>query len=370
MKTHSDDIRSVNRRLSILFPALFAVTIILVSVLVWQQRTNEARFESSKELATSSTRLAWQAVYLDEALTMSTWNAVITGEYRWQVRYGDMATQLDLVLEKVKNDIPSEATSAFFEMTGEATEKLYDLEDKVFSLLNENRYLEARDLMEGDEYRTYKDIYSAGTLRLVADVELLIQRIHEEDQAAQNKFLLATIFGTVFLILCWAFVYRITKNLVGEVISLNQDLEGRVEERTKELKESQSLFKTVLDNIPAIIFLKDMEGRYRFVNSEYEKVYEVNGESMIGKTVTDIYEKELAEKLSDLDQRTIESGRRITSENDFISDKGHFVFASEMFPVLNSKGDVDGFGGVETDITDRKEAEMDTRKNLSFGVDF
>ena len=43
------------------------------------------------------------------------------------------------------------------------------------------------------------------------------------------------------------------------------------------LRESQALLKTIMDNCPAMIFLKDTQGRYLFANQEFERLSRTRG---------------------------------------------------------------------------------------------
>lgn len=86
-----------------------------------------------------------------------------------------------------------------------------------------------------------------------------------------------------------------------EVRRLNAELERRVAERTAELEaanrrlaeanrglrereaqvlESQCLLRAIIDNSAAIIYVKDLEGRYLLVNRRYEELFHVTRETV------------------------------------------------------------------------------------------
>jgi PAS domain S-box-containing protein len=56
------------------------------------------------------------------------------------------------------------------------------------------------------------------------------------------------------------------------VVRLNQDLESRVHERTRELSAQKEILQQIFDHIPVMIGLFDPSGRLTFVNQEWERV--------------------------------------------------------------------------------------------------
>ncbi len=59
------------------------------------------------------------------------------------------------------------------------------------------------------------------------------------------------------------------KRAEEELAALNENLEKRVEERTRALRDSEARLKAILDNSPAAIYLKDLEGRFLLANKTY-----------------------------------------------------------------------------------------------------
>src|SRR6185503_5436624 len=85
-------------------------------------------------------------------------------------------------------------------------------------------------------------------------------------------------------------------------VSLVHDSEGRpvyfiaqiqnVTDRKRveaELRESRGRLEAILNNSPTLIFLKDIEGRYLLVNREFEKVFHLTGQDILGKTDAEIF---------------------------------------------------------------------------------
>jgi len=160
---------------------------------------------------------------------------------------------------------------------------------------------------------------------------------------------------------------------------------GRVAERSRAekalresqeaLQQNQELLDTMLDNIPAQIFLRDLEGRYQFINASYAKLYNVTKEQAVGKEVHEILSNNNVDHRLKVDKEVIREGR--IAEHDFImqDDSGERVFAAIKFPVFDALGKVTSVGGFAVEVTDHRRAEfwnqaplalrLSTRKALS-----
>jgi len=71
--------------------------------------------------------------------------------------------------------------------------------------------------------------------------------------------------------------------------SYSKDLERQVNERTREISG-------ILRYTPAVVYIKDKEGKYLMVNSRYEELFGIRTEDIRGKTAHDIFPKELADQ--------------------------------------------------------------------------
>lgn len=128
-------------------------------------------------------------------------------------------------------------------------------------------------------------------------------------------------------------------------------------EATNALRESEAVFRAVMDHMTAVVFLRDMEGRFKLVNRKYEEIYHVSLESVRGKTLHDVYPTELADLYS-VDDREIIVGQKTMTGEMVVEDAGETrTFSKSMFPVFNHDGQMIAYGGVKFDITERKEAE-------------
>jgi PAS domain S-box-containing protein len=142
-----------------------------------------------------------------------------------------------------------------------------------------------------------------------------------------------------------------------EVHRLNVDLEERVKRRTAELNVSEQRLQGILDHSPAIIYLKDLDGRFLLVNREFERAFRVDRAAVIGKTAHDLYPPRLAQIYQKHDEMAAQAGKTVDVEEPVLQDGEVHVYSSSKFPILGDDDRPFALCGISTDITERKKAE-------------
>lgn len=133
-------------------------------------------------------------------------------------------------------------------------------------------------------------------------------------------------------------------------------------EAQREITERR--LKVMMNNTPAIAFIKDLEGRYQFVNRRYEELLNLSSEQMLGRTDDDLFPQASATLFRDNDRRVIASGGPVREEHVVQIDGVDRTYLSTKFPLRGLDGQIYGLGGLTTDITDRKAAEEIMREHM------
>ena len=153
-----------------------------------------------------------------------------------------------------------------------------------------------------------------------------------------------------------------------EVRRLNADLERRVEQRTRELQianerlaGSEARLRTILDSAPLLVYLKDPDDRYLFINRELEQSFGFKRAEVIGKTGHEVFPAEAADAYRKVDVEVWnERQPRQSEETGFHHGETH-TYVSVKFP-LYENGTPWALCGFSTDITDRKRAEQELKR--------
>ena len=155
--------------------------------------------------------------------------------------------------------------------------------------------------------------------------------------------------------------------LIG-VIGVARDIteRKRVEEA---LRESEARFRTIVDNSPAAIFLKDLDGRYRMVNRRFEEWYGIATEDALGKTPQDVFPAHNLDAYELQDHDVLGSGRLVIREQKvpFADGSIHRLEVSK-FPVFGDHGEVVGIGIINIERTEQRRIEEQLRQSQKMEV--
>jgi PAS domain S-box-containing protein len=152
---------------------------------------------------------------------------------------------------------------------------------------------------------------------------------------------------------------------------LSDELESQFQERTAELASvNAQLLKTkwqqkaLLDSIPDIAWLKDLESRFIAVNEPFAQTCGLKPEELVGKTDLDIWPGNLAARYRADDREVLRSGRMKRVEEPLVDIRGRKSWIETIkVPILSPEEQVIGTAGVARDITERKLSEALLRRN-------
>ena len=126
------------------------------------------------------------------------------------------------------------------------------------------------------------------------------------------------------------------------------------------LKQSEARFSSFMDYLPAVVFLKDHEGRTLFVNRYMEDAF--GASAWIGKTMQEVFPDELGEKLRSDDIDSMQLGYHKIEESMLHLDGKMHQYETQKF-TIDRLGKEPWLGGISQDITERKRAEGEIIKS-------
>ena len=130
------------------------------------------------------------------------------------------------------------------------------------------------------------------------------------------------------------------------------------------LRDSEERFRAIMDNSPALIFIKDLAGRYLQANRQFEIISHLSHEDLVGKTDEEVFPPEQAAVFRGNDRKVLETGAPMRFEESALHDDGLHTSIVVKFPLRNAQNRCYALCGIATDITDRKRAE-EARQQLA-----
>jgi PAS domain S-box-containing protein len=151
-------------------------------------------------------------------------------------------------------------------------------------------------------------------------------------------------------------VHRLKESYAG--------LERQVEARTEEIREAndhllveRNQLRTLIDNVPDIIYFKDAESRFILTNVAHLRLLGARSEAdVVGKTDHELHPSELADEYFADEQEILRTGQAQVSEEQLVIDNDgnrHWVSTTKV-PLTDESGKPTGIMGIGRDITERK----------------
>jgi PAS domain S-box-containing protein len=129
------------------------------------------------------------------------------------------------------------------------------------------------------------------------------------------------------------------------------------------LKESEALFSGFMKHLPALAFMKDVQGRYVFSSEAYRHILDIDPEDRLGRTDDELYSEEVARTLRENDLLVLETGRSL-ERREMITDRSgrEHILLTIKFPFKKADGSMI-VAGVGLDVTEQVRAERELRES-------
>lgn len=160
---------------------------------------------------------------------------------------------------------------------------------------------------------------------------------------------------------------RITVSGPDEVLVMVRDVTARWQAEL-ELQSSRAFIQQVLDTDPSLVFAKDQDGRFVFVNQAFANLFARSPAEMLGKTDAEILDNDAEVQFyCQSDQTVLQTRTQIRFEGSVTQPDGQVRWLQTIKqPLVQPDGTLVVLG-IATDITERKQAEL-VLQNLLTGT--
>ena len=155
------------------------------------------------------------------------------------------------------------------------------------------------------------------------------------------------------------FVYKLAS---GEIVAIFSD---QTAQKLAELnlQKSEKQKRLILDTVPDMVWLKDVDGHYLACNPTFERLFGAREADIIGKTDYDFVEAELADLFCRHDRAAMIADKPTTNEEwvTFADDDQQILLETTKTPFKADDGSVLGVLGIGHDVTEWKAAQDQLR---------
>lgn len=152
----------------------------------------------------------------------------------------------------------------------------------------------------------------------------------------------------------------------GEYVGLFgtfQDI-TEIHQSHQQVRENAILLRTIVDNLPLNLYIKDLESRKTLVNkSECAYLGVSDPAELLGKSDFDLYPENMARISREEDLYVMDNKKPILSKETMLTkmDGTDTYFLSSKIPLYNEEQEVYGLMGISMDITELKNKESELR---------
>ena len=123
------------------------------------------------------------------------------------------------------------------------------------------------------------------------------------------------------------------------------------------IRSTAATMRTLVEHAPAMIWMKDAQGRYLYANREYAKVTGFAAEQLRGQTDFQVFPRAAAERVQENDARALAAnGVQQFEETLQLGDGLHHLLALK-FPPRDTEAPAGALCGIALDITGRRRSE-------------
>ncbi|MBL4584256.1 MAG: PAS domain S-box protein [Pseudomonadales bacterium] len=128
---------------------------------------------------------------------------------------------------------------------------------------------------------------------------------------------------------------------------------------TEYFKLQQSIFQrnqlleAVLDNMPQLLAIKNLDGSFINVNRAFDKAFGFENESVIGKATRDVFPATIAEIFEQNDEMVLREEKSLSWENEAETILGTRTYLTTKFPLYDHKEEVYAICGMSLDISEQ-----------------
>lgn len=158
------------------------------------------------------------------------------------------------------------------------------------------------------------------------------------------------------------------KNILNSLLAKTSE---NLENALKNLRNQKDELKILLDTLPALVYFKDSQLRYRLANKAFLDFSGITQESLEGKTLKEVFKDyHPVGDYERFEELVIKQGKFFSNVEEQLEKKDKVVWLhTNIAPVRSHTGKIIGLIGVSWDVTDQKKYESELKRSKELAED-
>ena len=168
--------------------------------------------------------------------------------------------------------------------------------------------------------------------------------------------------------------FNVMTDTVKQHLKMRKRAEIRLKESLDSLSKSEARFRDIAESMSDCIWEVDKNGVYTYCSEKVKDLLGYSAKEVVGKTPFDFMHPDDKERIGAIFSKIVKEKRPIRNrENWNLTKDGQMVcLLTNGIPILDEKGGLTGYRGVDSDITERKQAEeelSETNHQLEYAIE-
>jgi PAS domain S-box-containing protein len=221
------------------------------------------------------------------------------------------------------------------------------------------------DFIPGVDFKAYlpPDKFIGKTVDSVLPPEVANQLSHYMELALQSEKTQLVEYPLTIDDETCHFEARITLDDEDEYLGIVRDITER-KQAAEALSEERNLLRTLIDNLPDYIYVKDKSCRFIVGNKAVARLMGVpSPDELVGRSDYDFFPQQQADQYYADEQEIIRSGQALINHEEVVTDllgAQRWLLMTKV-PLRDGQGQILGTVGIGRDVTEHKRAQEDLR---------
>lgn len=326
---------------------------VAIMVMIWQAWVGILEMEHANVRQEHVLQVKGDILYHTEKMMSHARLYTRTMQPQWLERYQASKKALEQDLADIYSITPA-VVEEFREEIEANKDRLNELEDASFLLMQQHYRQEGLDLLSSVEYLSFSDELTKNLLELS-------QRLTDINETGEEVWRSGIFWRSVMVVGVLLTLFGVWIYCLRLLVLWRQKLLTEMNQRSQienQLREQGHILDKIIENMPLGLFVKSVPNNYRWDmwNKKAEELFGMTAQEVLGTTDFDHFPQHEAAFFRQTDEKVMREGQVIDIEEEEVTtSRGTWLAHTIKVPIYTDEGTPNLLLGIIEDITVRKQ---------------